>query len=169
MNSNSYGDANTDVFICCTEVNAQGNPTIDNMMAQNLYFRLKSQNINVFYSSQSLKGCPYSEYDERVEDAIETAKIIIITGTRREHFRNMLNCYGDLFKNKAVLPVYSSMSEYDIERIPEMFPAINYDAPGALGKIINDVLGVLNLLNSREGKPTPTHTKVKKTNFKFIM
>lgn len=155
-------DGNIDVFICCTELTPQGTPTTDSKMSQDLYNRLIERNINVFYPAKSLAAYSRREQKTIMEKAVENAKIIVITISDKSNLENVLRYYGSAFKNKAVLPVYSSMSEDEIQHIPEMFPPINFHTPGAVDKVCNDIFNILNLLESRGKKPTTLSRKKKK-------
>jgi len=160
---------NTDVFICCTQISPQGNPTMDSMMAQDLYSRLENQNIDVFYPKMSLQEYPESDQKAAFDLAMDNARIIIITGASKANFENIVSAFGERLKNKAVLPVYSSMAESDIVKIPEMFPAINYDKPGSLDNICKDTTDILNLLESRELAPSEELRKRKKKQITIII
>lgn len=152
----------TDVFICCTQISPQGSPTIDSMMARELYFKLKEKNIDAFYAQESLLEYPEAERKAAFDCAIESARIIIITGSSKTNFENMINSYGTRLTNKAVIPVYTSMYEADIPRTSDMFPAINYDSRGSVDNVCKDISNMLNLLESKEHTPTAAVKKRKK-------
>lgn len=150
-----------DVFICCTQINSQGNSTVDSTMATDIYNRLALSGISAFYSPKAFLGTPENVQRYNEEAAIESARIIIITGSTKFNFESTLLSYRSKFKNKAILPVYSTMARDEIPKTADMFPPINYDNKSALDNICNDIRGILKLLESRSA-PISTKTKREK-------
>ena len=157
-----------DVFICCTEINSQGNPTIDGMMANDIYNRLTSSAISAFYSPKSFLEISEETHRANTESAIENARIIVITGSNKYNFENILLSYGNKFKGKAILPVYSTMTRDEIPVNDDMFPPINYDNAGSLDNICNDIRGILKLLESKSAPLSERAKKEKKRKMAFI-
>ena len=160
----------TDVFICCTQVTRDGTMTSGSMMAHSLYIALKEQNINVFYSPEYFPEYPHDEQKSDFFVAMEEARIIIITGLEKNDFETALNYYGSRFRNKAILPVYSKISETDIVKVPGMLQPISYDSPDSIINVCREAKNTLSLLGNKENaEPEKDDMPQKKKNIGFIL
>ena len=115
-----------DVFICYKETDEQGQRTIDSVLAQDIYFQLVNQGYKVFFSRITLEDKLGQAYEPYIFSALNTAKVMIVVGTRPEFFnavwvKNEWSRFLAMIKegkNKVIIPAYRDMDPYTI---PEEF------------------------------------------------
>jgi hypothetical protein len=111
-----------DVFICYKETDEDNNRTKDSVLAQELYDKLTSKNFLVFFARKTLEGKLGSSYEPIIFSAINSASVMIVVGTKPEHFnavwvKNEWSRYRELVKKdklKVIIPAYCDMSPYDL-------------------------------------------------------
>lgn len=138
---------NVDVCICYIENDTQGRRTKDSVIAQDIYNKLENANISAFYERVSLSNVIGETFEQASYLAIYNAKIVLVFGTTREHFTDLLNKYRTFLADKKVLPIYSDMNAYDIPKELNKYQALNYDAVGAATDLIKNVLTLLGREN----------------------
>jgi len=74
----------TEVFISFKNTHA-GKPTRDQVMAEELYEKLKENDISVFFSNSSLSELGASEYKNAIDAALTEAHILVLVGTKKEY------------------------------------------------------------------------------------
>jgi|GEM_PF-6615091 Tetratricopeptide repeat. len=110
-----------DIFICYKENDDVGNRTKDSVLAQELYYELSKQ-YKVFFARKTLEGKIGEEYEPIIFTALNTAKIMLVLGTKAEYFnavwvRNEWSRFLTLQKsdnNRVIVPCYRDISPYDL-------------------------------------------------------
>ena len=122
-----------DVFICYKESDENGQRTIDSTLAQEIYYQLTDQGLRVFFARITLEDKAGSEYEPYIFAALNSAKAMVVVGTKPEYFnavwvKNEWSRYLSLVKrerNKVLLPCYRDMDPYDL---PEQLAVLqSYD------------------------------------------
>ena len=73
------------VFISFKHLGADGRPTRDSHLAQDLYQFLSDRGFRVFFSNKSLEQAGESMYKPAIESALDEAQVLIAVTTRPEH------------------------------------------------------------------------------------
>ena len=110
-----------DIFICYKETDELGNRTEDSILAQELYYELKKKGYRIFFARKTLESKLGSEYEPIIFAALCSAKVMIVLGTKADHFnsvwvRNEWSRFIKLSKdtNKVIIPAYRGMSPYEL-------------------------------------------------------
>lgn len=110
-----------DIFICYKETDEFGNRTEDSTLAQELYYELTKRNYRVFFAKKSLESKIGSEYEPIIYAALTSARVMIVLGTKPEHFnavwvRNEWSRFIHMSKDadKTIIPAYRGMSPYEL-------------------------------------------------------
>ena len=127
-----------DIFICYKETDIGDERTEDSRIAQELYQRLERKGYRVFFARKTLENQLGSEYEPVIFSAINTAKVMIVLGMKKEYFnavwvRNEWSRYIELVAEnpeKVLIPVYKNMSAYDL---PDELAAFQSQDMGRLG------------------------------------
>lgn len=112
-----------DIFICYkeTEPNA-GERTEDSVRALNLYQTLTRRGYRVFYAPVSLKNHLGANYEAAIFNAIETAQVMLVLGTKANYFsttwmqsewRRFLEKV-DAGERKLLVPLYQNFSPSEL-------------------------------------------------------
>ena len=115
-----------DVFICYKETDANGRRTQDSVMANDIYYQLSQEGFKVFYAAITLEGKLGSAYEPIIFAALNSAKVMLVIGTKPEYFqavwvKNEWSRFLKIIKNdrsKMIIPCYRDMDAYDL---PEEF------------------------------------------------
>lgn len=110
-----------DIFICYKETDELGNRTEDSALAQELYYELKKKGYRTFFARKTLESRLGTEYEPIIFSALHSAKVMIVLGTKAEHFnavwvRNEWSRFINMSKDtsKTVIPAYRGMSPYEL-------------------------------------------------------
>jgi len=149
----SSKEAPFDVFICYKETDAGGRRTPDSVLAQDLYHQLIQEGFKVFFSRITLEDKLGSAYEPYIFAALQSAKVMVVLGTRTEHFnavwvKNEWSRYLGLIKSgakKTLIPAYRDMDPYDL---PEEFSHLQAQDMGKLGFMQDLLRGIRKLLNA---------------------
>lgn len=147
-----------DIFICYKETDDSGRRTPDSVMAQDLYKELSNEGYKVFFSRITLEDKLGSAYEPYIFAALNSAKVMIVVGTRPEYFnavwvKNEWSRFLGLIKagkKKTLIPAYKDMDPYDL---PEEFSHLQAQDMGKLGFMqdvirgIGKILGTVNVTN----------------------
>ncbi len=145
-----------DVFICYKETDANGERSVDSVLAHELYNELTKLRIKTFFARKTLEGKAGSQYEPIIYSALNSAKVMVVLGTKPENFeatwvKNEWSRYLDFMKDsddKHLIPVYRDMSAY---QLPEEFVAIQALDMARIGFMIDLCDGIKKLLH-KEGK-----------------
>ena len=75
-----------DVFICYKETTDSGSRTKDSTIAQDIYYELTKDGYKVFFAKITLEDKLGQQYEPYIFSALNSAKVMLVIGTRKEHF-----------------------------------------------------------------------------------
>ena len=75
-----------DVFICYKETTDGGTRTKDSVRAKEIYDCLIKEGYKVFFARISLEGKLGEQYEPYIFSALNSAKVMLVVGTRKEYF-----------------------------------------------------------------------------------
>ncbi len=144
-----------DVFICYKETDDYGERTVDSVLAQELYNELGKMKIKTFFARKTLEGMMGSSYEPIIYSALNSAKVMIVLGTKPEYFeatwvKNEWSRYLDFMKDsddKHLIPAYRGMSAY---QLPVEFASIQALDMARIGFMLDLCDGVKKLLRKEE-------------------
>ena len=150
-----------DVFISYKETDASGRRTLDSVLAQDIYYQLTKEGYKVFFSRITLESKLGTAYEPYIFAALNTAKVMIVVGTRQEYFnavwvRNEWSRFLGLIKNgksKILIPAYRDMDPYDL---PEEFSHLQALDMSKLGFIQDLIHGIEKIVKKSAPVVEPT-------------
>ena len=153
-----------DIFICYKETDANGRRTVDSVLAQDLYFQLKQEGFKVFFARITLEDKLGSAYEPYIFAALNSAKVMVVLGTRPEHFnavwvKNEWSRYLALIKQgqkKVLIPAYRDMDPYNL---PVEFSHLQAQDMSKLGFMQDLIRGIKKLAKNDQ----PQQTVIKET------
>ena len=77
-----------DIFICFKDSDVENGEehTVDSVRVKELYFHLRGLGYRVFFSPVSLNGISGEEYEPYIYNALNTATVMLVYGSRAEYF-----------------------------------------------------------------------------------
>lgn len=154
-----------DVFICYKETDNQGRRTPDSVLATDLYYQLKQEGFEVFFSRITLEDKLGVAYEPYIFAALNSAKVMVVLGTKKEYFeavwvKNEWSRYLSLVRNgdgkKTLIPAFRDMDPYDL---PEEFSHLQALDMTKLGFMSDLVRGIKKL--TRKGETNANESKAK--------
>ena len=157
-----------DVFICYKESDSNGRRTVDSVLAQDIYNNLKNEGLKVFFARITLEDKLGIAYEPYIFAALNSAKVMIVVGTKKEHFesvwvKNEWSRYLALInsgKKKTLIPAYKGMDAYDL---PQEFLHLQAQDVNKIGFMQDLIHGVKKLVKKTE-KVVATETVVVEKN-----
>ena len=145
-----------DVFLCYKETGEDGQRTRDSLMAQEVYYELTEQGYRVFFARITLEDKAGAEYEPYIFAALNSAKVMIVVGTKPEHFnavwvKNEWSRFLSMMKkdrSKLLLPCYRDMDPYDL---PEALSVLQSYDMSKIGFMQDLIRGVKKVIDA--GKP----------------
>ncbi len=143
-----------DVFICYRESDSNGRRTMDSVLANDLYHQLTQEGFKVFFSRITLEDKLGIAYEPYIFAALNTAKIMVVLGTRPEHFqavwvKNEWSRYLALVKRsggkKVLIPAFRDMDPYDM---PEEFSHLQAQDMSKLGFMQDLIRGIRKIIQA---------------------
>lgn len=158
-----------DVFICYKESDDNGERTIDSVLAQELYNELTRMKIKTFFARKTLEGKVGSSYEPIIYSALNSAKVMIVLGTKPEYFeatwvKNEWSRYLGFMNesdDKHLIPAYRDMSAY---QLPEEFMSIQALDMSRIGFMLDLCDGVKKLLRKDEAADDMSNAPISKDN-----
>ena len=149
-----------DIFICYKETAADGQRTIDSVLAQDLYTALTEKGYRVFFSRISLEDKLGQEYEPYIFAALNSAKIMLAIGTDYEYYnavwvKNEWSRYLKLIakgEKKTLIPCYKDIDAYDM---PKEFRTLQAQDLGKVGATQDLLRGIEKVLNEKPQKAAP--------------
>jgi len=150
-----------DIFICCKETAEDGTRTKDGKIAQDIYEQLINDGYKVFYERANLADKSRQEYEPYVFNALNSAKIMLIIGTKKEHFtsiwvRNEWTRFLALIREegmeKFLLPCYNDMDVYDLP--DELANLQSYDM-SKISFVLDLLRGIKKILGTSQPAKKP--------------
>ena len=140
-----------DIFICYKETDANGDRTVDSLLAQDIYDSLTSKGYRVFFSRITLEDKLGQAYEPYIFAALNSAKIMLAVGTCYEHYnavwvKNEWSRYLKIIaqdKNKYLIPCYKGLDAYDM---PKEFAHLQGQDMGKVGAIADLLRGIEKLI-----------------------
>jgi TIR domain len=77
-----------DVFLSHKNLEVNGQPSRDAALAQELYDHLSGQGLRVFLSSVSLELLGVAAYKKAIDDALDSAQVLVAVGTSAENLES---------------------------------------------------------------------------------
>ncbi len=147
-----------DVFICYKETDDSGNRTQDSVIANDIYYQLKNEGFKVFYAAISLEDKLGSEYEPVIFSALNTAKVMLVLGTKPEYFnavwvKNEWSRFLKIMKKdrtRLMIPCYKDMDPYEL---PEEFAHLQSQNMGKIGFINDLVRGIKKVIGKDQPQP----------------
>ena len=147
-----------DVFICYKESDENGNRTVDSTLAQDIYYQLNDLGLRVFFARITLEDKIGTEYEPYIFSALNSAKVMIVVGTKPEYFnavwvKNEWSRFLSIVKHdrsKVILPCYKSMDPYDL---PEQLSVLQSYDMSKIGFIQDLVRGINKVVSADKKKP----------------
>lgn len=146
-----------DVFISYKEKNPDGNRTKSSVIAQDLYDRLESAGYRTFFSRISLEDKIGNEYEPYIYSALQSARVMLVLGTRREEFvapwvKNEWSRYLLAMKDnpeKKLIPCYCDVDVYEL---PDEFQILQGQDMSKIGYEQDLIRGIGKLLGTTSNK-----------------
>lgn len=132
-----------DVCICCIENDELGRRTQDSIIAQDVYQKLKFNNINAFFSRVDSADIVGDDLEISNDLAMFNSDVLIFVGIQKEHFEQLLEENKAKELNKIIIPVISKMNANDLPQELKSIQVMNYDNIGAISDLTNAVLKLL--------------------------
>ncbi len=146
-----------DVFICYKETDENGKRTHDSVIANDIYYQLTAEGFKVFYAAITLEGKLGSAYEPIIFAALNSAKVMLVIGTKPEYFnavwvKNEWSRYLKIIKKdrqKLLIPCYRDMDAYDL---PEEFAHLQAQDMTKIG-FVNDIIrGIKKVIKKDDTK-----------------
>ena len=140
-----------DIFICYKETDANGDRTLDSVLAQDIYDALTDKGYRVFFARITLEGILGQDYESYIFAALNSAKIMLAVGTDYEHFnavwvKNEWSRFLKLMakdKSKHLIPCFKGIDAYDM---PKEFARLQAQDLGKVGAIQDLLRGIEKIL-----------------------
>ena len=160
----SAKEAPYDIFICYKETAADGDRTVDSVIAQDVYAALTEKGYRVFFSRISLEDKLGVAYEPYIFAALNSAKIMLAFGTDYEYYnavwvKNEWSRFLQLIakgEKKTLIPCYKGIDAYDM---PKEFAKLQAQDMGKVGAIQDLLRGIEKILP----KASATQTVVQQT------
>ena len=141
-----------DIFICYKETDAEGQRTIDSVLAQDIYDALTEKGYRTFFARITLEDKLGQEYEPYIFAALNSAKVMLAVGTDYEHFnavwvKNEWSRYLKLMekdKAKHLIPCFKGIDAYDM---PKEFNKLQAQDLGKVGAIQDLLRGIDKLIS----------------------
>lgn len=151
-----------DIFICYKETGTDGKRTQDSVLANDIYHQLTNEGYKVFYAAITLEDKLGSAYEPIIFAALNSAKVMIVLGTKPEYFnaiwvKNEWSRFLNAIKKgerKLLIPAYRGMDPYEL---PEEFSHLQAQDMSKIGFLQDLIRGVKKVV-VKEENPIPTST-----------
>lgn len=143
-----------DIFICYKETAADGQRTVDSVLAQDIYDALINKGYRVFFSRITLEDKLGQEYEPYIFAALNSAKVMLAIGTDYEHYnavwvKNEWSRYLKLMENdksKHLIPCFKDIDAYDM---PKEFSKLQAQDLGKVGALQDLLRGIDKLISAK--------------------
>ena len=149
-----------DVFICYKEQSEAGTRTKDSVIGQEIYYRLKREGMKVFFSRITLEDKLGKEYEPYIFGAINTAKVMVVIGTKPEYFnavwvKNEWKRYLELTKRdkkKIIIPCYREMDAYDLPEELSLLQSLDMSKIGFIQDLARGIKKIIEETKKEKAK-----------------
>ena len=133
-----------DIFICYKETDANGDRTLDSVLAQDIYMALSDKGYRVFFSRITLQSKLGEAYEPFIFAALNSAKVMLAIGTDPEYYnavwvKNEWSRYLKISaadKTKHLIPCYKDMDAYDMPKEFRPLQGVDLGKMGAVQDIL---------------------------------
>ena len=114
----------TQIFISYKYHDGMGNILPDFYMAKDLYEKLSTLGLDVFFSDETIRNVAQSDYKQLIDDKLDEAEILIVVSTAPEHCKaNWVryewdSFYNDILSEKKKGQLISYLDTTDIRNFP---------------------------------------------------
>jgi tetratricopeptide (TPR) repeat protein len=164
----SSREAPYDVFICYKETADGGSRTKDSTLAQDIYYELTNGGYRVFFAKITLEDKLGQEYEPYIFSALNSAKVMLVIGTRKEYFeavwvKNEWSRYLAVMKkdrSRLLIPCYKDMDAYDIPNELSNLQSQDMSKIGFMQDILRGVKKILDAGKQAGKAPVPAAAAV---------
>ncbi len=157
----SHKEAPVDVFICYKESTDGVTRTVDSLLAQDIYYQLKDENLNVFFSRISLEDKLGQEYEPYIFAALQSARVMVVVGTKTEYFnapwvKNEWSRFLELCKqdrDRLLIPCYRDINVFDL---PEALSILQNQDMSRIGFMQDLLRGIKKVVDAAKAEREPT-------------
>ena len=154
-----------DIFICYKETDENGKRTPDSVLSQEIYNTLTDKGYKVFFSRITLESKLGSMYEPYIFAALNSAKIMLVVGTKKEYFeaiwvKNEWSRFIDLMKIRPdhyLIPCYKNIDAYEM---PEQFLAFQGQDMSKLGFMQDLIRGIDKIMGRNDNIKIKQETTV---------
>ena len=147
-----------DIFICYKETDEEGKRSRDSIIAQDLYHELVRDGYKVFFARVTLQGKLGSAYEPYIFSALNSAKVMVVLGTKKEHFeavwvRNEWSRFlGQIKKGekKVLIPAYRDMDAYDLPVEFSNLQALDMSRLGFLQELVEGIETIMKSYKKKD-------------------
>ncbi len=149
-----------DIFISFKNLDKNGEPTHDSVLAREVFDRLSGGDFRVFFSPISLEKLGVSAYKAAIDAALDSSSILIAVGTSAENFNaRWVRHEWDSFHNDildGVKPegkIFVYVDGCDPKLLPRTLrqSQVFFKNEGGLEKLNNFILNALPIVNGEDG------------------
>ncbi len=163
----SEKEAPFDIFICYKESDENNKRTEDSALAHHIYNELTHHGYKVFYARETLNKVMGSEYEPYIFSALNSAKVMIVLGTKKEYFeavwvRNEWSRFlGQIKKgeDKKIIPMYKHIDAYDLPQELSNLQAMDMSRLGYDEELISYIASHFPSKNEEEQHSETTQIK----------
>ena len=142
-----------DVFICYKESTDSGERTPDSVLAQEIYYQLTDRGYRVFFSRITMEDKAGMEYEPYIFAALNSAKVMIVVGTRREYMdavwvKNEWSRYLSIMRkerDRVLLPCYRDMDPYDMPEALSVLQSYDMSKIGFMQDLVHGIGKIIRL------------------------
>jgi tetratricopeptide (TPR) repeat protein len=128
---------------------------VDSTIANDLYHYLTGEGFKVFFAAITLEDKLGREYEPYIFAALQSAKVMLVLGTRPEYFsavwvKNEWSRFLKLVKadrSRLIIPCYRDMDPYNL---PEEFAHLQAQDMSKLGFVQDIVRGIKKVLGNKQ-------------------
>lgn len=141
-----------DVFLSHKNLDSGGQPTRDAALAREVHDHLAGQGLRVFLSAVSLEKLGAASYKKAIDEALDSAQVLVVIGTSTEHLESQWvryeweSFFSDILSGlKPKGRVFSYVAGVDVNALPRTLrqnQAIVHQA-GSLGLLYNFIANAL--------------------------
>lgn len=143
---------NYDIFISFKNLDADGKKSRDCEIAEELYRFLQSKGLSVFFSNYSLERLGSSAYLKAIDNALDSAKIMVVVGTSKANIESQWvesewsgfinDIRSGIKKNAQIYSVIEGMSTVELQRSLRQYQSFTYSKEN-LARLYNFISNAL--------------------------
>ena len=161
-----------DIFISYKEKDEDGKRTQDSIVANDIYYQLTQEGYKVFYAAITLEDKIGKEFEPIIFSALNTAKVMLVVGTKAEYFnapwvKNEWSRYLKIVKkdrSKMIFPCYRDMDPYDLPVELAHLQAQDMSKIGFVNDLVRGIKKVVSPQKSKTSKDLPQEPNVSSSN-----